>query len=75
MCGGPGTQSELVPNPKLREALTRSGRVTNAAYRALFKVTRHIAVRELKRLVDEGLLRQVGEKRGAHYLPGPKLAG
>ena len=30
-------------------------------------------VRELRRLVDEGLLRQVGEKRGAHYLPGPKL--
>jgi hypothetical protein len=30
-------------------------------------------VRELRRLVDEGFLRLVGEKRGAHYVPGPRF--
>jgi ATP-dependent DNA helicase RecG len=59
--------------PGLRGLLAHSGRVTNSSYRARFSVTRHAAARELKRLVDEDLLRMDGEKRGAHYLPGPKL--
>jgi ATP-dependent DNA helicase RecG len=59
--------------PKIRKALEAKGRLTNTAYRELFNVTRYTAVRELKRLVEEGFLELIGEKRGAHYLSGPKL--
>jgi len=60
--------------PKVRKALESEGRLTNADYRALFSVTRYTAVRELKRLVDEEFLELVGERRGAHYIAGPKLS-
>lgn len=60
--------------PRLRVALANgSGRITNSEYREIFGVTRLAAVRELRRLVDERFLRLVGEKRGAHYVPGPKF--
>jgi len=59
--------------PQLRVALADKGVVTNADYRALFNVTRFTAVKELRRLVEEGFLLLEGEKRGAHYVPGPKL--
>lgn len=59
--------------PEVRKVLETEGRLTNADYRELFNVTRYTAVRELKRLVEEELLELVGEKRGAHYVAGPKL--
>jgi hypothetical protein len=31
------------------------------------------AISELRRLVEEGLLELVGERRGAHYVPGPRM--
>jgi ATP-dependent DNA helicase RecG len=49
--------------------------LTNADYQDLFGVTRYVAARELRRLVDDQCLRRVGERRGAHYLPGPILTG
>lgn len=41
------------------------------AYRQIFGVTRHVATRELRQLVQGGYLELVGERRGARYLPGP----
>lgn len=34
---------------------------------------RYVAARELKRLVDVQILQRAGERRGAHYIPGPSL--
>ena len=59
--------------PALLDALSAQGTVTNADYRRLFDLTRYVAVRELRRLVDEGYLALIGEGRGARYEPGPKL--
>ena len=65
--------------PKLRVAFSNlrqiasPRKITNSDYRSLFNVTRIAAVRELRRLVDKGFLRLEGEKRGAHYLPGPRF--
>lgn len=83
---GPGARHRLSPDlheklqwlerrlPKLGVAFVNlNGRITNGDYRALFNVTRLAAVRELRRLVDEGFLRLMGEKRGAHYVPGPRF--
>jgi len=59
--------------PKLREHFAHNATLKNADYRALFGVTRKVALKELQRLVAEGFLRGQGERRGAHYraLPGP----
>ncbi len=59
--------------PKLRQHFHRRGQLRNADYRVMFKLSRYTAVRELRRLVDEGFLRIEGERRGAHYLPRPVL--
>jgi ATP-dependent DNA helicase RecG len=61
--------------PEVRRQLERSGRLTNADYRRMFGVTRWAAISELRRLVEEGLLELVGERRGAHYVPGPRMEG
>ncbi|MCB9617766.1 MAG: putative DNA binding domain-containing protein [Sandaracinus sp.] len=55
--------------PKLREYFARSPVLKNADYRALFGVTRRVALNELQRLVAEGFLSSEGERRGAHYRP------
>lgn len=55
--------------PKLREYFERNEMLKNADYRALFGITRRVALQELQRLVAEGLLRSEGERRGAHYRP------
>jgi ATP-dependent DNA helicase RecG len=59
--------------PGLREHFHRQARLKNADYRVRFGLTRHAARRELRRLVEQGVLRLEGERRGAHYLPGPVL--
>ncbi len=59
--------------PRLREFFGRTEKLTNAAYRELFSVNRSEARAELRRLVEEGLLRMAGERRGAHYRPEPAL--
>lgn len=55
--------------PKLRQHFRTRPRLQNAEYREMFKLSRYAAVRELRRLVDEGFLRIEGERRGAHYVP------
>ena len=59
--------------PGVREHLARHGRIANADYRALFGLTRHLALAELHRLVEEDALVARGERRGAHYVAGPSL--
>ncbi|MCG8356738.1 MAG: Fic family protein [Kiloniellales bacterium] len=42
-------------------------RVRNSSYRVSADISSNLASRDLKTLVDEGLLERKGEKRGAHY--------
>lgn len=50
-------------------------KLTNSEFCRLHNLTRFVAARELKRMVDDGYLILSGTGRGAHYLPGPGLAG
>ena len=59
----------------LRQFFSQRQELKNADYRAVFSVTREMALREMKRLVELGLLEPRGERRGAHYLPGPAFPG
>lgn len=45
-------------------------RVRNASYRVSADISNNLASRDLKQLVDSGLLEAHGEKRGRHYLAG-----
>jgi len=60
--------------PILRSFFQGHDRMTNGDYREIAGLTRYVAVRELARLVDMGFLLPSGERRGAHYLSGPRLA-
>ena len=57
----------------LHAYFTKHPALKNADYCEMFELGRDAAVRELRRLVLEGYLRMEGERRGAHYLPGPAL--
>lgn len=82
---GPGASYHISPDlysargwlearvPRLREFLRDHPFVKNADYRELFGVSRYVAVRELQRLVEEGYLELVGERRGSRYLAGPGM--
>ncbi len=59
--------------PALRAHFARHDRLKNADYRELFGVSRHGAVRELRRLVEYGYLALEGERKGARYTPGAAL--
>lgn len=59
---------------EIRSYFTTHDRLKNSDYRQLFGVTRFAAVRELRRLVEQGYLHAEGERRGARYVPGPALA-
>jgi len=59
--------------PRLREHFGREPHLTNAAYREMFELPRYNAVRELRQLVEEGLLRMDGQRRGAVYHSLPAL--
>ncbi|MCC6946306.1 MAG: Fic family protein [Bradyrhizobiaceae bacterium] len=48
-------------------------RVRNASYRVSADVSNNLASRDLKELVDIGLLIPRGEKRGRHYIAGNKV--
>ncbi len=63
--------AELGLNERQRKALVAartSGRITNAAYRAVTGATRPTAKRDLEEMVNIGLLMPAGAGRGAHYL-------
>jgi Fic family protein len=49
-------------------------RLTNETYRAEADITPNTASRDLRSLVDAGLLQAHGEKRGRHYTAAPDLA-
>lgn len=49
-------------------------RVRNATYRPNAEVSHHTASRDLKALVDAGLLLPRGERRGRYYVGGPTVA-
>jgi predicted transcriptional regulator len=51
------------------DILSTQGYVTNQDLREAWGVSRHVAWKQAKRLVEEGLLRQEGEKRGTRYYP------
>ena len=48
-------------------------RVRNASYRASAEISNNLASRDLKALVDAGLLTPEGEKRGRDYLAAPRV--
>lgn len=48
-------------------------RVRNASYRVSAAVSNNLASRDLKTLVDAGLLVAEGERRGRHYRPGERI--
>lgn len=48
-------------------------RVRNASYRVSADISNNLASRDLKQLLDLGLLEAQGEKRGRHYLAGPQV--
>jgi Fic family protein len=51
----------------------RGGRIRNASYRISADVSNNLASRDLKSLVDCGLLVAEGEKRGRYYVAGPLI--
>lgn len=48
-------------------------RVRNALYRKSAEISENLASRDLKTLVDHGLLKAEGETRGRYYVPSDKL--
>lgn len=48
-------------------------RVRNATYRTIAEIAENLASRDLKALVEQGLLVPAGEKRGRFYLPSDLL--
>ena len=48
-------------------------RVRNSSYRVAADVSNNLASRDLKTLVDEGLLIPAGERRGRHYTASPQI--
>ena len=50
------------------------GRVRNSSYRVSADVSKNLASRDLKMLVDARLLVPEGERRGRSYVPGPAVA-
>jgi ATP-dependent DNA helicase RecG len=62
----------LTPLRRLIERMNDAGRITNSDYRDAFDVGRAEARRALAELVEREVLQLVGERRGAHYVPGPR---
>lgn len=59
------------PDQLLVRRMAAVGFVTNADYREIFGVDRAAAKAALRELVRRGALVLEGERRGAHYVPGP----
>ncbi|MBI4605683.1 MAG: putative DNA binding domain-containing protein [Planctomycetes bacterium] len=61
--------------PQLRAHFAVKSSLTNADYRATAGLPRGATVRELRRLVEAGVLAPRGAGRGAHYVRGRMLSG
>jgi Fic family protein len=59
------------PHQVLHARMTEHGFLQNSDYRDVFSVDRARAKRELAGLVDAGVLKMVGTRRLARYVPGP----
>lgn len=63
-------------NERMALALLQSAapsRVRNASYRISADISNNLASRDLKALVDVGLLIPKGERRGRHYIASPQV--
>ena len=69
--------SEPFPVPEdlqaIADTLSEKGCVANEDLRALWGVSRFVAWKRVKELVEEGFLRQEGEKSGTRYYPTKRL--
>ncbi len=72
--------NQLVARHKLQERMALGlleaafgTRVRNASYRVGTDISNNLASRDLKQLVDAGLLIAKGEKRGRHYVASPEV--
>jgi ATP-dependent DNA helicase RecG len=76
---GPGETDRDVPlddeavRLRVQAVLAEQGRLTNADVRRLSGYSRLEALRTMRALAAEDLVRFVGRGRGAHYVPGPRL--
>jgi len=70
--GGAGVSTPLTPEKVLAARMAQAGSIQNTDYREAFGVGRHEATGALNRLVDEGIVVKVGERRGTRYQPGPR---
>ena len=59
--------------PFLQAFFKAHDRLTNTDYREMFNVTRFAAIRDLRRLTEEGFLMLEGERRGSCYRAGQLL--
>ncbi|HYI12052.1 MAG TPA: ATP-binding protein [Thermoanaerobaculia bacterium] len=50
----------------------KNGRIVNSEYQEIAGVPRKTATRDLDDLVEKGVFRRVGERRGTHYILGRK---
>lgn len=79
---GPGDRfmEELTVQPAWAEGLNERqveavlyvrehGRITNREYQTLFRVSHDTACRDLRGLLEKGLVEQRGRGRGIHYIP------
>lgn len=65
------TSEARTPMLRLLRRMDEAGRIANEDYREIFGISRPDAARALGRLCEEGVLLLQGERRGAHYVPGP----
>lgn len=52
---------------KILQAIKEKSKITNKELRAMFKVSRQAALKEISKLVDGGIVKLVGRGRGAFY--------
>jgi len=59
-------------NERQREGLKivlEKGKITNADYARVFKISRNTATNDLTELIKKGLIKRVGRGRGSYYVP------
>ena len=59
-------------NKRQREGLRtilKTGKITNADYSRMFKVSKNTATNDLAELIEKGLIERVGKGRGSYYIP------
>jgi predicted transcriptional regulator len=70
--GGAAASVPLTPQRVLAARMAEGGSIQNTDYREAFGVDRREATATLNRLVNDGVVVRVGERRGTRYQPGPR---